>query len=141
MDEDYEKWEQACREIRQENAKLLDEFSNWLRGKGLSESTVLKHVGNVGFYINEYLLCDSATPAREGAVQIDGFLGDWFIRKALWSSESSMKQTAVGLKKFYGFMFEIGQLDGLDLLFLRDIIKDEMADWLSAVRRYNENCW
>lgn len=138
MDEDYEKWERACRKIRKENEKLLDGFSDWLQGKGLGGKTVGKHVGNVDFYINHYLLYYGATPAKDGAVHAGGFFGEWFIRKAMWASERSIKQTAAGLKKFYRYMYEAGLVEDLDLLYLQDTLKEGMPDWLAAVRRYNE---
>lgn len=138
MDDDYEKWERACREIRTENAKLLAGFEGWLRGQGLGEKTIESHVGNVGFYINEYLLYSDATPAREGAALVGGFFGEWFIRKAMWASAASIKKTAAGLKKFYWYLFETGQMEGLDLEFLQETIEEMMPEWLAALRRYDE---
>jgi len=141
MDEDYKKWERACRKIRKENEGLLSGFADWLRSKGLGEKTIQKHVSNVGFYINEYLLYDSATPAKDGAVIICGFFDNWFIRKAMWSSETSIRQTAAGLKKFYRYLFEMGRVEAFDLLFLQETIKEDMPMWLEGIRRYYEDCW
>ena len=93
------------------------------------------------FYINHYLLYYDATPAKDGAIHTGGFFGEWFVRKAMWASERSIKQTAAGLKKFYRYMYEAGLVEDLDLLFLNETIKERMPDWLAAVRRYNEECW
>ena len=36
----YEKYERACQKIRNDNAKLLVEFEQWLSKKGLADKTI-----------------------------------------------------------------------------------------------------
>ena len=43
MSDDYAEYEKECKRIRQRNAKLIDEFAEWLVAKGLSETTVRRH--------------------------------------------------------------------------------------------------
>jgi hypothetical protein len=135
---DYEKYEKECNRIQQDNSKLLDEFGAWLEGKGLTDNTVQKHVSNIEFYINHFLLYEDAIEARDGALKIGMFLGDWFIRKAMWSSVQHIKSNAASLKKFYKFMFEKGQIEQENLDDLYDIIKEEMPDWENAMRKYDD---
>jgi len=40
----------------------------------------------------------------------------WFIRKAMWASQSSIKGNATSLKKFYTFMHKKGLVDKKDLI-------------------------
>ncbi|MBL7076710.1 MAG: hypothetical protein ISS31_04495 [Kiritimatiellae bacterium] len=89
------------------------------------------------FYINEYLLYSEAVPAAEGATHIHGFFGDWFVRKAMWASETSIKRTAAGLKKFYQFLFDTGRCEIHDVQFVRDMVREDVAEWLAGLRRYN----
>lgn len=137
MSDDHRKWEQACRKIRKENQQLLDQFANCLAAKGLGEKTIRDHVSNVDLYINEYLLYYEAIPAAHGVASAGEFFGDWFIRKAMWASENSIKKTATGLKKFYQFLFTLGRVKADDVQDLRDVLRDEMPRWLAALRRHD----
>ena len=137
-DKEYQKYERACKRIRKENAKLLADFEQWLSEKGLAEKTIERHVENGAFYINTFLLYSDAVPAKKGASQVWSFLGDWFIRKAIWASPTSIKQIAASLKKFYTFMHEQGHIDADDLEDLKETIKEEMPDWLATLDRYDD---
>ncbi len=135
---DYEKYEKECNRIRQDNIQLLDEFGAWLERKGLADSTIQKHILNIEFYINHFLLYEDTVEARDGALKIGMFLGDWFIRKAMWSSVQHIKSNAASLKKFYKFMFEKDQIEQENLDDLHEIIKEEIPDWEDAMRRYDD---
>ncbi|MCI5207392.1 MAG: recombinase [Candidatus Electrothrix sp. ATG2] len=143
--DDYEKYEQDCKKIRKANEDILDEFYAWLKASGLSKKTIKKHVGNIDFYVNEYLLYEDAIKAKDGAGDVGMFLGYWFIRKAMWASQSSIKSNATSLKKFYTFMHEKGLISKNDLTDLKQRIKEEMPEWLATLARYDdpsvENVW
>jgi hypothetical protein len=47
---------------------------------------------------NDYLLYEDALEAKDGVDAVSWFLGDWFIRKAMWSSQASIKENAASLK-------------------------------------------
>ena len=133
-----EEFEAKCEEIRQENRQLLDEFENWLKLEKLSERTLDKHVSNVDFYINVYLLRDVPTRPGEGAEGVNGFLGYWFIRKAMWANKTSIRGNAASLKKFYAFLFEKGLVGAIEFIQLERTIKEEMPNWLKALTRYDD---
>ena len=137
-DDEYQKYERACKRIKKDNAKLLEQFEQWLSGKGLVEKTVRRHVGNAEFYINTFLLSEDAIPAKDGASHISMFLGYWFIRKAMWASASAIRENAGSLKKFYTFMQEQGQIDADELQDLKETIKEEMPEWVGTVERYDD---
>ena len=136
--DDYERYEKECEKIRKANGLLLNEFEVWLKLIGLSEKTTNNHLSNIDFYINEYLLYEDATEAKDGAYSIGMFLGYWFIRKAMWASQSSIKSNATSLKKFYTFMYEKGLIEKEDLADLKQTIKEEMPEWLATLRRYDD---
>jgi len=148
MVDEYHQYEEACRRIREENAKLLIDFGDWLKRKGLSEKTRCQHVANIDLYVNEFLLYEDATEAVEGPCHVGMFLGYWFIKKAMWSSESSIRSNAASLKKFYEFMHERGLVSEEALKEMREQIKEELPEWLATMRRYSdpsitdaENIW
>jgi site-specific recombinase XerD len=135
---DYEKYEEDCKRIREANERLLHEFDAWLKSSGLSEATINNHSSNIDFYINEYLLYEDATEAKDGVSGVGMFLGYWFIRKAMWASPSSIRGNAASLKKFYTFLHEKGLIGKNDLNGLKQTIKEDMPEWLSALERYDD---
>lgn len=135
---DFEKYEQDCEKIRKDNEQLLNEFDAWLKLSGLSEKTIDKHVSNIDFYVNEFLLYDDTTEAKDGVYDIGMFLGYWFIRKAMWASRSHIKGNAASLKKFYTFLEEKGMIDQEALIDLKKTIKERMPEWLETMDRYDD---
>ena len=132
--DDSQKYEADCQKIRKVNHELLKDFESWLESSGLSEKTINNHISNIDFYINEYLLYEDAVEAKDGVDMVSNFLGYWFIKKALWASQSSLKSNAGSLKKFYTFLLEKGLIDKDDLRELKETIKEEMSEWLETVR-------
>ncbi|HMQ97200.1 MAG TPA: hypothetical protein PKC42_03830 [Candidatus Nanoperiomorbaceae bacterium] len=138
MTDDYKKYEIECEKIRKQNAKLLDEFALWLQESNLKEETIKQHVNNIDFYINEYLLYEDATEAKEGVSRASMFLGYWFIKKAMWASPAQIKSNAASLKKFYTFMLEKRLINKEELDELKETIKEGMAEWVATMRRYDD---
>lgn len=136
--DDYEKYEKDCLKIRNANEYLLNEFEVWLKSTGLSEKTINNHLSNIDFYVNNYLLYEDATEAKYGVNVVGMFLGYWFIRKAMWASQSSIKGNAASLKKFYTFMHEKGSIDKEDLTDLKQTIKEDMSEWLANLKRFDD---
>jgi len=134
---DYEKYEADCKAIRKANDLLLDGFEAWLKSSGLAETTINRHVTNIDFYINEFLLYDDATEAKDGFREVGMFLGYWFIRKAMWANRSSIKGNAASLKKFYAFLLDKGLIHDYELEFLKETIKEDMPEWLATLDRYD----
>lgn len=138
MVDDYEQYEIECERIRESNAKLLDDFAAWLRQAGLSSKTIKKHIENVDFYINEFLLYEDAEEPSEGVGSVGMFLGYWFIKKAMWASATSIKSNAASLKKFYTFLYEREMVSKEDLDLLKETIKEDMPEWLETLARYDD---
>jgi site-specific recombinase XerD len=138
MLDDYEQYEIECERIRESNGKLLADFEDWLRESNLVDQTISKHVENIDFYINEYLLYEDAVEPQDGVSDVSMFLGYWFIRKAMWASASSIKSNAASLKKFYTFLHDRGAVSQDDLDSLKETIKEEMPEWLATLARYND---
>ena len=134
-EEEIEKTEE---EIKSDNEKLLNGFWDWLTEKGLKTATKNKHCSNVDFYINWFLCNYESLEAKAGCYEVGRFLGDFFIRKAMWSTPNSTKSTATSIKKFYRYMLEVGKIDKSDYNFLCSTIKSDMPEWLKRMERYND---
>ncbi len=135
-DKVYEKWEKETKKITAENKLLLDEFKIWLENKNLKTNTIKTHLLNMDFYVNNFLLRYETIKAKDGATSIGSFLGDYFIRKAMWSSKNSMKQNISSFKKFYAFMNEKSLTTDEDLKEMKNSIRDEGEFWLDDVDKY-----
>lgn len=135
---DYFKFEKKVDEIRNQNNVLLGDFEKWLNSKKLSDKTIIKHVQNVDFFINSYLTYYEPVHAYEGVEKVSEYLGDWFIRKSLWSNKTSILSNIASLKKFYQYMLEIKKITKEDLIFLNDTIQEEKEYWIEAVEIYND---
>ena len=137
---EYEEFEKKVKEIKKENKKLLMIFESWLKNKGLTEKTTRKHIDNVEFFLI-FFLCyyDPPTEAKDGWYEVDSFLGDFFIRKAMWSSPAQVKSNAASIKKFYACMLEEHHLiDKSEYKDLSETIKDELPNWVERSRRYDD---
>jgi len=135
---DSEALERREKEILKENEKHLVGFEKWLKATGLSKKTINTHVSNVEFYINNYLCYYDVYDVKQGAMQIYGFLGNWFIRKAAWSSCAQIKTNAAGIKRFYAYLLEEKVVEQEDYDDLCRTIKEYMPDWLEEMKRYDE---
>ena len=49
----------VCEQYRQENAQYLSEFRAYLETQKLSLRTIEKHIGNISFFLNNYLIYDA----------------------------------------------------------------------------------
>lgn len=134
---DYEQYEAACKRIRQQNEALLHDFAAWLRQQKLGDGTIKKHVENIDFYINHFLLYEDVREAHEGVSSVSLYLGYWFIKKAMWASAASIKGNAASLKKFYTFLHERSLVSAEELDQLKETIKEGMPDWLETLDRYD----
>ena len=136
---DYKEYLKEVKKIKKKNEKYLSEFENWLKEKNLVSKTINGHLQNVDFYINEFLNYYDASEMEEGCYRIDEFLGDWFIRKCMWSTPSSVKSNAASIKKFYACMLELGHIDKERYEILCELIKENMDEWLDTVEKYNSD--
>lgn len=128
-------YEQRVHAIQLANQPILDGFEKSLKQAGLSEQTIKAHVDNIRFF-GRYLLwygyslrrLDEAT---EGNVY--DFLEDWFPRKALWASVSSMKVYLASFKKFFKWMGATGLVSPQTVEDVLSTLKDERNLFLSKV--------
>ena len=83
---DYEQYTKTCQTIQKTNNRLLQLFEEALVKSGLKEKTINRHLSNVDFFLNEFLIRAGALPMEEGISMLDEYLGNFFIRKCMWST-------------------------------------------------------
>lgn len=138
---DYEEYERECERVKEENKAYLEMFEASLEEAGLSDKTISRHVFNIDFYINEYLLRYDVHRMPEGTVLVSSFLGDWFIRKCMWSSPSSIKQYIASFKKFYKCMLAADKISAADYAYLLETIKEEKDDWIDECEAFDSGAY
>lgn len=135
---DYDQYLEECKKIKERNYLLLDLFKDDLIQSGLKDKTISRHLSNVEFYINEFLLYRDAYPMEEGLNMLDDYLGNFYIRKCLWSTPGNIKSTATSIKKFYKSMVDHGEIDKEGYYDLCSLIKDSMDIWQMDCAIYND---
>jgi site-specific recombinase XerD len=130
-----ETYEQRVQAILLANQPIFDGFETWLRQSGLSEQTIKDHVDNMRLFSRYLLLCAYSLrrldEATEGAVY--DFLEDWFPRKALWASVTSMKVYLASFKKFFKWMGATGLVSPEIVEDVLSTLKDDRHFFLSKV--------
>jgi hypothetical protein len=137
-DSDYERYEEECAKRVEENEEHLVFFESYLEKKGLTDKTIYRHLDNVRFYLNTFMLREDAYPMEEGCYRLDEFFGFFFIRKCLWSTSANIKTTAASLKKFYKCMLEAGRIAQASYDEVCETIKESMEEWQEACAMYND---
>lgn len=138
IDYDYDEYLINCENIRKTNSHLLNLFFDYLKKSGISNKTIDRHLSNVDFYINDFLLRTDAYSMEHGVSMIDDFLGDFFIRKCMWSTPGNIKTTATSIKKFYKCMLEYEKISKTDYDYLCAKIKNSMPIWQERCAIYND---
>lgn len=134
---DYELYEKECKKIIEDNEKYIDCFYDYLDEKGLTDRTISNHLYNVSFYLNNFLLYYEPLHMKDGCYHLDAFLGNWFIRKAMWSSVGTIKSTAASIKKFYACMLENDLIEREDYQNLVMTIKKNKDRWIETMEEYD----
>lgn len=133
-----EEYEIKSQKIREENNKYLNMFQVDLQEKGVSDRTVCSHLSNVDFYINDFLIYGKPLSIKEGCACVDEYLGDFFIRKCMWSTPPTIKSSAASLKRFYKCMMDHNEIDKEDYKKLCVTIKENLEDWMKNCRIFND---
>jgi len=105
-----ETYEQRVQAIQLANQPILDGFERSLKQAGLSAQTIKDHVDNMRLFAHYLLLYAYSLRRLDEATEgnVYDFLEDWFPRKALWASVSSMKVYLASFKKFFKWMGATG---------------------------------
>lgn len=134
---DIETYDAQLQAIRAYNQPILDDFRAWLEQSGLAEKTINTHVENIDFF-TEYLVYYEPLEKLDEADSSDVwmFLSDWFPRKALWASATSVKSYFASFKKFFRWMEETGRVPPKTLADVVATLKEGRDEFLESVEDY-----
>ena len=133
-DSDTPDYDARVRAIQMANQSILDAFEVWLEQSGLSEKAIQHHVSNIDFFTNYLVYYEPLKRLDEatgGDVWI--FLADWFPRKALWTSITSVKSYLASFKKFFRWMGETDRASSQTVADVFETLKEERGAFLSNV--------
>jgi site-specific recombinase XerD len=134
---DSDIYDEQVRAIQAYNQPILNAFRAWLEQTGLAEKTIKSHVDNIDFF-TEYLVYYEPLEKLDEADGSDVwmFLSDWFPRKALWSSVTSVKSYIASFKKFFQWMGETGRVSPETVADVLDTLKEGRDEFLEAVAEF-----
>jgi site-specific recombinase XerD len=127
-------YDARVRAIRVYNQPLLQDFRSWLEQSGLVEKTVKTHVDNINFFTNYLVYYEplkKLDEADSGDVRM--FLANWFPRKAMWASITSVKSNIASFKKFFQWMGETGRVSPETVVDVLDTLRKGRDHFLEAV--------
>ncbi|MEZ9051965.1 hypothetical protein AB6E87_22090 [Vibrio sp. 10N.247.311.64] len=134
---DYEEYEELADNQRDENYKLLEEFESYLADAGLTAITIKKHMSNLDFFVNDYLLYEEIITPEDGISSVNFFFNSWFPRKAMWSSPKSVNANCTVLKKFYSYLLSKKIIITEECSDLNKCIKLNKSEWLTHYNSVN----
>jgi hypothetical protein len=129
---------------RERNEGLFDVFERWLTHHGLSEKTVQRHLDHAWFFADEYMAIDGGSaeiprPADQAnGLDVDEFLGDWFLDEATWVSEGTAKASIAALKKFYTCLKEADQMPAEEADEILALLRANRNHYLELAREHRE---
>ena len=131
---DTSDYDVRVRAIQAANQPILNAFEVWLEQSGLSEKTIQIHLSNIDFFTNYLVYYEplkKLDEANSGDVWM--FLDDWFPRKALWASITSITSYLASFKKFFRWMGETGRVSPQTVTDVLEILKEERGTFLRNV--------
>lgn len=136
MSEDYDEMRKRLEEA---NEKIVSGFINHTVGvKKKGKQRMGKYAEHLQFFANEYLCNYEGIDLLEGLGEFPDFVGNWFIRKCMWSDESSLRENLDAFEAFLGYLEETQQMQKDRLDDLREWIDEERPLYLLRVKYYND---
>ena len=127
-------YDQQVEAILAYNQPLLDSFQDWLAHSGVSAKTIQSHVDNMAFFATYLVYYDPLQrldEATSGDVWM--FLADWFPRKALWASTTSVRAYLTSFRKFFTWLGATNHVPSEMVTAVLTMLKDERGAFLNAV--------
>lgn len=134
----FEYDEEMAENIRCDNSEYLEIFEDDLEAAGVDDDVINRHLSYVDLYLNHFLLHEDILPMEEGTMNIDMFLGDYFIRKYAGATPKTIKSAAGSIKKFYRCMAKHGNIEQDDYDYLSLTVEEKMDEWQRICERHND---
>lgn len=122
--------EEIIQKLKLDAELYLRAFEQYLNKQTtLKEKTIRRHVLNVSLFIEDYLIYRELEDVIQGITSIGMFFTYFYTRKCMWSTPANIKTTAVSIKRFYKYLYEVNVIQKDDYQLLCNIIKSDMESW------------
>lgn len=128
--------EKPTPEHLQNNEVLVGQFKEFLEEKGFVEQSVEKHVYNISYFLDEYLL-PRKVKLEEAITEIDAFMGNWFLKKTPWVTTTAIQSMSRSLQNFYKFLIKEERVSPKQLQILQMKIKRSYKTWVNRLNATN----
>ena len=105
---------------------IFDHFYEYLKNKGLKESTAGKRAELAAYFVMDYLFVydDALSILEVSGDTIRTFLGNWYIRKFMNPRKSEIKNFLRAISDFFTFIRNEGFITDEDLKEIKEVCKD-----------------
>lgn len=126
-------YENQRKVICKQNSSYLQLFEADLHG--LAHKSIKRHLQNVDFFLNTYLLFDEANPLsmQDGVNAIDDFLG-YFLEEKTYFTDSTKRSFVTSLRKFYKSMAKHGKISAEEYNEVEDALKFGSAEYRELLK-------
>jgi len=106
---------------------IFDHFYEYLKNKGLKESTASRRTEMVAFFVMDYLFVydDAMSVLEVSGDTIRTFLGNWYIRKFMNPSMPNIKSYLKSISDFFTFLNEKGFISKEELSEIKEVCRDK----------------
>ena len=125
-------------DLPEENHGYMMAFQKDLAASNLTSQTINHHLENADLFLNEYLWGWEEEHMEDGVARIDSFFMDYFIDQWPWASQTSIRQTAASIKKFYRSMLNHGKIAENEYQLVEKTIQCRKGRWLEELHRRSE---
>lgn len=123
--------------IHQQNSSYLHLFESDLHG--LAPKTIKRHLQNMDFFLNTYLVFDETHPLtmEEGVTAIDDFLC-YFLEFKTFFTDSTKRSVVASLRKFYKSMVTHGKITPEQYEDVAESLRDGGAEYKALLEELYE---
>ncbi len=133
-----EEYEDIVARVEAANEELLGHFINVLiLEKGVGKRKAHQYADDLRFFGNEYLLDYGGDNLLEGLSSFPSFVGDWFIRKCMWSDEVTLGRNVEAFGLFLRIQMEWGKIKQDEVNAWDDRCQKDLELWCLRVKVYN----
>lgn len=128
--------------LTEANEEHLAHFTNDLiLKKKMGKKKAHEHADRLRFFGNEYLLNYGEGDLVEGVSSFPSFVGDWFIRKCMWSDASSVEANVESFRLWLRLLEESKWISPEELMNLHQCLDQNLEVWCLRARFYNDSEW
>lgn len=122
---------EKLKNIEEKNKEIIKLFNDYLVNLGLAKKTIKNHIWNIEFFAEYLIRYEPHMELLEAdAGNINDFLGNWFVEKAMWSSPSAVRAYISTFKKFFACLQNNNKISEIINEEVLEIIKEEKRNWI-----------